>query len=518
MHLAEGPDDRVVQAAAPLSFGRVPHRLEPESPALRLCGLSRPMPVGRVLVRGLVGVAGTRLGLRLASRTTRMLGPVEVTAHLDLARGGGVRLDVPPLGTARISSHRGPLQISATASGIDPRRAEGLLRMPRDESDAADIKSQLDSVLESVGTDARALARDLAGRSAVAGVVGAATLAAIALRRPRDIVGAAAVSAAALASAAAAAAATIDRDAWRAPRLTGLLTKAPLILGDLQSAPTKIGTYRDQLADLLRTSTGVYRRVVALPEPPPGDAIRLVHISDIHLSPLGLPLAKALVDEYRADAVIDTGDLVDWGTPAEAVLANQITALEVPYVYVKGNHDSAGTAAAVARQPNAFVLDADDPPREIVGIWFAGMADPRFTPDKTTGDDHAHHRVSEAAQVFAAKLRASDHEVDIALVHSPTAARGLEGLAPLVLAGDIHRRDVRRYGSTTVLVQGTSGGSGLRGVQQDPPTPVALSVLYIDRTTRRLWGVDEVTLGGIGSTELTVVRRSAAQLLGEREA
>ena len=131
------------------------------------------------------------------------------------------------------------------------------------------------------------------------------------------------------------------------------------------------------------------------------------------------------------------------------------------------------------------------------------MADPRFTPDKTTGDDHADHLVPEAAAEFAAKLRADGRRVDIALVHSPVAARALEGLAPLVLAGD-----------TTVLVQGSSGGSGLRGVQQDPPTPVTLSVLYLERTTRTLWGADEITLGGIGSVQLSVVRRSTADLLG----
>ena len=98
-------------------------------------------------------------------------------------------------------------------------------------------------------------------------------------------------------------------------------------------------------------------------------------------------------------------------------------------------------------------------------------------------------------------------------MHAPAAGRALAGLVPLVLAGDIHRRDVRRYGDTTVLTQGSSGGSGLRGVQQDPPTPVMLSVLFVDRTSRRLWGVDEVTLDGLGGTGVRIVRRTAGELL-----
>ena len=186
----------------------------------------------------------------------------------------------------------------------------------------------------------------------------------------------------------------------------------------------------------------------------------------------------------------------------------------MPYVFVKGNHDSTGIAAAVARQPNATVLTRGDAPREVAGLRFAGMADPRFTPDKTTGDDHAAQRVGEAARCSRGAARAAV-DVDIALAHDPAAGRALDGLVPLLLAGDIHRRDVRRYGDTTVLVQGTSGGSGLRGVQQDPPTPVSLSVLYVDRTTRRLWGVDEVTLGGIGCLA-AVVRRTADELWRRR--
>jgi hypothetical protein len=141
------------------------------------------------------------------------------------------------------------------------------------------------------------------------------------------------------------------------------------------------------------------------------------------------------------------------------------------------------------------------------------MADPRFTPDKTTGDDRAAHKIRPAAAAFAAAL--DGHHVDVALVHSPAAAAALSGRATLVLAGDVHRRRAHRHDGTTVLVQASTGGAGLRGVQTEPPTPFALSVLYLDPTTHELWGVDDITLGGLGRTELTVVRRTAAELLTE---
>lgn len=445
-----------------------------------------------------MAAAGAAAGLRLASGTSRQVGPLTVRAELDLARDGGVEVSLP-LGTAHLRTHRGPLRVNASVIGVDPSRADAVMTDRR-----------LDAVLAATSKDVRALATALAARGTAAALGGAAALAALTWRRPLDVAGSTGWAAAGLATMAGIAAATADADAWRDPQLTGLLRKAPLLLGDLQQAPARLATYRDQLSELVRTATEVHAAVIRLPEEPPNDAIRLVHVSDIHLSPLGLPLAQTLVEQYAADAVIDTGDLVDWGTPAEDAFVDQIAGLGVPYLYVKGNHDSDGTARAVARQGNAVVFGVDSEPVEVVGLRFAGMPDPRFTPDKTTGDDHAHHRVAEAGKEFAERIRGRN--VDIALVHAPASGRPLAGLVPLVLAGDIHRRDVRRYGDTTVLVQGTSGGSGLRGVQADPPTPVSLSVLFIDRTTRRLWGADEVTLGGIGSTDVSVVRRTAAEL------
>lgn len=463
----------------------------------------------------MAGGVGAAIAVALGTTTRRWLGPLQITARARLAPSGGIVVDLPPLGVAAVSTHRGPLQVRVQATGIDPSRADGLLAMPAGPEHASDLNAHLHTVLGTVAADARRLALQLAARTAGAALSGAALAGALVARpeaRARGAATGGAAAAAGLALAGAVAAATVDRDAWRDPQLTGLLTKAPLVLGDLRTAPDRVETYRYQLADLVRTVTGVYQRITSLPEPPPDDAIRLLHVSDIHLSPLAHPLARALIDQFTIDAVIDTGDLVDWGTPAEELFAKQIAQLPVPYVFVKGNHDSTGIAAAVAKLPNATVLDVGDQPVDVAGLRFAGMADPRFTPDKTTGDDHAEHRVSDAARAFAEAIR--DQHVDIALAHDPAAGRALDGIVPLVLAGHTHKRSVRRFGDTTVLVQGTSGGSGLRGVQDDPPAPLSLSVVYVDRATKRLWGVDEVTLGGIGSVTVSVVRRTAADLLG----
>jgi predicted MPP superfamily phosphohydrolase len=456
----------------------------------------------RALTGAAAATAGTVLGL-FGTRSTVRIGPLTVHAGIRLARAGGTRIDLGLLGTAEVPTHRGPLRAQVQVGALDQDEAARLLDPKTLKQTQRQLPDELRAALRKSGLQAGAAA------VAAAGALGALGARPRTSRRATSAATAAATSATLLALGAARAVATVDRDAWQHARLDGLLVHAPKLLGDLRTAPQRLEQYRRQLAELLATATDVQRRVADLPERPDDDTIRLVHVSDIHLSPLALPLARQLVQHYRAAAVLDTGDLVDWGTPAEQSFANQIASLDVPYVYVKGNHDSTGIAAAVARQPNATVLDGDT--AQIAGLTLAGMADPRFTPNKTTGDDHGMPKVAQAAARFAEQL--AGQQVDIALVHSPAAGRALAGRVPLVLAGDIHRREVRRLDGTTVLVQGSSGGAGLRGVQQEPPVPLQLSVLYLDRATRRLEMVDDVQLAGLGGTAVSIVRRRADELV-----
>ncbi|MFC5946456.1 metallophosphoesterase, partial [Micromonospora harpali] len=77
----------------------------------------------------------------------------------------------------------------------------------------------------------------------------------------------------------------------------------------------------------------------------------------------------------------------------------------------------------------------------------------------------------------------------------------------MVLAGHSHERSTELLPSgTRVLVQGSTGGAGLRALEHDEPTPVAASVLYFDRHTRRLRAWDDITLGGLGEQSAQIQR------------
>ena len=59
---------------------------------------------------------------------------------------------------------------------------------------------------------------------------------------------------------------------------------------------------------------------------------------------------------------------------------------------------------------------------------------------------------------------------------------------------------------TLLMVEGSTGGAGLRGLEGEEPTPLSCTVLYLDPETGALRAYDEITLGGLGETEVTIQR------------
>jgi hypothetical protein len=55
-------------------------------------------------------------------------------------------------------------------------------------------------------------------------------------------------------------------------------------------------------------------------------------------------------------------------------------------------------------------------------------------------------------------------------------------------------------------VEGSTGGAGLRGLEGEEPTPLAMSVLYFDEN-RTLKAYDDIKVGGTGQSEVTLERK-----------
>lgn len=445
-----------------------------------------PAAQRRVLVL-LVALLGAVLGLLLGGSAGHRVGPVDTRLSVRPALVGDTRIDVAPLGSLRLDTHDGPFGLRVTVTAVRLAAARSLFNDPK----------QLNGLAGAAAADVRGALLALAVRCLLAAGLGAGLLCLLVFRRWRPVAAAVAVGLALVAAGAGTAAATWRSQALSEPRYTGLLASAPALVGDAQDIVARFGVYREQLAKIVTDVSRLYDVTSTLPVlAADRSAVRVLHVSDLHLNPAGFDVIESLVKQFDVDLVVDTGDLTDHGSGAENLFVNRIGALRVPYVFLRGNHDSAATAAAVARQPNAVVLDSTA--RTVDGLRIFGARDPRFTPDKRTEDDSLGAEALRGAGL-AARLRLLGSEppaTDIAMTHDPAMAQELDGAAPLVLAGHTHRREVRELADSLLVVQGSTGGAGLRGLEGDSPTPIECSVFYLDRGSRRLQAYDDIDVGG----------------------
>jgi predicted phosphodiesterase len=444
-------------------------------------------------------MAGAIVVLFLAGRVPAKVGPFETTVAVRPSLTGETLVHLAPLGTISLDTHDAPVRLDLRVEELGLDEAERIAANP--------------ALVDRLGDDLADEVRDalvrLAIRCVVLALVGGLLGALVARAHWRSALAGVAAGALLATTVGGTTAATFDAEAVAEPRYTGLLTVAPRAVGDVEAIVERFGEYRAQLSDLVGNIVTLYLAAEGLPTFEPGDGmIRVLHVSDVHLNPQAFDLIDQMTEQFGIDAVLDTGDLTDWGTGTEKLVVDLIGDVGVPYVYVRGNHDSAAIERAVADQPNAVVLDGQA--EEVAGLRIWGIGDPRYTPDKEEGGDTdtERERIEEFAPEAADELAAArPPDVDVAMIHDPRGAADMGGLVPLVLSGHTHKaaRDTIDD-DTLVLTQGSTGGAGLRGLQEGAPEPLEASVLYFDEETHLLVAYDQVTVQGLGETGVTIER------------
>jgi predicted phosphodiesterase len=503
--------------------------------------LERWAPVARVVLFALVGAG---VAVIIAGRVPAQVGPFDTTVGTRPSLHGRTVVHLAPLGTIELDTHDWPLDLDLRVEELGLDDAERIAGNP----------AVIEQLGDDVADDVRAALGRLAVRCVLLALAGGVVGALAARLRWRSALAGVAAAAAFVVVAGAGTVVTFDANAVAEPRYTGLLTRAPTVVGDVRSIIDRFGEYRAQLSDLVGNVVTLYLAAESLPTfEPTDDTIRVLHVSDIHLNPQAFDLIEQLKGQFGIDVIADTGDIVDWGTEPESQLLAQIGDLEVPYVYVRGNHDSRSTQRAVGAQPNAVVLDGDA--AEVAGLRFWGIGDPRYTPemDQASGPSDRERAESFASEVAAELGDAGPPPIDVVMVHDARIAADLGGRVPLVLAGHTHepsegriepqddddaddddadddgtsatggdqpRRDETTATAgdgagdepqvTRLLVEGSTGGAGLRGLQGDEPKPLQASVLYFDPETGALLAYDRISVKGLGETGATIERHIIA--------
>ncbi len=450
-----------------------------------------------VVVLAFIGAA---VGLALAGSVTTSVGPVHArfSLHPSASMQGGTTINIPPLGSLRLDTNRAPVQLNATVTEIDTNAAQRLINNPE----------QIKDIEKRVTRDVNQALVLLLVRAAITSLIGAAVLVFVITRRWRAALSGALVIVLAGIASAGGAYATWNSKAIAEPKYTGLLSRAPAMIGNVEDIVNRFGQYSTELAHLVTNVSKLYAVTSTLPEfAPSDDTIRVLHVSDIHDNPEAWDVISSISQQFAIDFVIDTGDLTDHGYPVENSITDGISLIGKPYVFIKGNHDSASTVEAVAAHRNAIVLDYKA--ITVDGLRIYGAPDPRYTPDQRTSnsteDDKSMTKVGDQLATWIQE--AMPPKIDIALVHDPAEGRQLDGVVPLVLAGHLHKQETEQLkNGTLMLVEGSTGGAGLRGLEHDEPTPLEASVLYFSRKTKELQAYDEITVGGLGLTSVSVVR------------
>jgi predicted phosphodiesterase len=246
-------------------------------------------------------------------------------------------------------------------------------------------------------------------------------------------------------------------DAFKTTGILGAVQRNADLLNGVETRAQQTTPY---LKNLLALSAALQDRYTpqTLSEPV---AARILLVSDVH-GAQQYPLMKAIVEEDHIDAVVDLGDLLNFGsvTEGETVgLFRGIASLGVPYLFVRGNHDAhaAGDTAVLerlARVPNVVLLQPDDAhyvEQTVHGVRIAGFNDPRWF-----GDDNHDNAAKQrpAAEAFTAAF-ADRPAPDLVVSHEPGAVRDLQR-ADVVAHGHMHSTSLKG----NVIGVGTFTGGG----------------------------------------------------------
>ncbi|MDH6629832.1 putative phosphodiesterase [Streptomyces sp. LBL] len=464
----------------------------------------QPQPWLRALGLTAVVVLGAWLGLLVVGNVRAPVGPMNTTMTLRPSLTGGTKINISPLGALELNSHHAPVRLDVNVDQLDPARSQALVDHPE----------RLSGLQDEVSRDVTHGTLDLAVRSCVAVVSGATTLGLAVYRRPRRALAAGGLALTLLAASGGTAYATWNPESVLEPKFSGLLSSAPSLVGNARSIVTEFDVYQKELARLVTNVTKLYDATSTLPAyAPDPSTIRVLHVSDIHLNPASWKIIASLVEQYKVDVIVDSGDTMDHGSAAENGFLDPIRDLGAPYVWVRGNHDSLTTQRYLERMKNVHVLDNGNA-ETVAGLRFAGIGDPQFTPDRSSKPGAAASEELAGARLASAlrDQRTAGTPVDLAVAHEPSAAREADGAVPMVLAGHLHHEgmEIMKYG-TRLRIEGSTGGSGLRAVEGKYPDPIEASILYMDRDTRRLQAWDEIKLGGLGLTTAEVSRHLAKE-------
>ncbi|MEO7269268.1 MAG: DUF998 domain-containing protein [Knoellia sp.] len=223
----------------------------------------------------------------------------------------------------------------------------------------------------------------------------------------------------------------------------GTVQRNQSLLSDVEARTAQVSPY---LRNLIALSSALQDKYspTELTQP---SALRVLLVSDLHAGN-EYALMRTIVEGEDIDLVIDTGDIVNFGTVTEGDASGMfagIASLPVPYLFTRGNHDATSATDhalldRLARIPNVVLLQPDSATYNVVdagGIRIGGFNDPRWF-----GDDgkRSKDKQQPAKKAFIDAFAQQD-SLDLLVSHEPWAVQDVPR-ADVVINGHMHTPDL----------------------------------------------------------------------------
>lgn len=301
---------------------------------------------------------------------------------------------------------------------------------------------------------------------------------------------------------------TYDSNAVETPQYQGVLASAPWAMNLVTMGLDNIEVIGDNLKKISRDLPKLFKQAGQIKNI--GDLqfdLAALHVSDIHNNPAAFEFISELVNNFKIELIIDTGDLTDYGTPLEAEIINQIAKIRIPYIFIPGNHDSPLIINRLKKI--SFVKVLEQGIIDIKGLTIVGQADPAslsYNSDLASKDE-----LKNSAAVLKETLQNTEKVPNIVLVHNRDLAKELIGQMPLplILHGHDHQYRLTTEAKTIINDAGTTGAAGLRGLTEEG-VPYSATILYLKKKPNgemSLKAIDSIKINGVAG-KLTIERHT----------
>lgn len=407
------------------------------------------------------------------------LSGLELSLRPQIFSQGYTQVAVPPFGLVRARTHLPPLQFKVTLENINLDLLQEAIPKLADQEIIEELQKEIRSFLYFFFL--RTMAVGFLGGSVGAYILG--------IKERKKVIMAGVTGLLIISLFIGAAVYSYDINAFTKPEFEGVLSAAPWMVGLIEESIVKVNTLGKQMELLATNIFNVFERIERI-EPlgtVDGD-LKILHVSDIHNNPAGIRFINQVVKTFEVDAVIDTGDITDFGTPLETELIAQVAEFEVPYVFIPGNHDSPEVIDRMEEIEQVIILEEGK--INLFGVVIAGIADPASqSPEMTVASQGA---LREYAGRLREVVETGDISPHITAAHNFGIVQDFAGEYPVILHGHTHSFNIREDKDTVIIDAGTSGAAGIRGLQSRREVPFSVVLLYfnLQGETPRLTAAD----------------------------